>query len=329
VARRAEAGGDMRIQSLIAAYLLDWLLGDPEFLPHPVRLIGAAADSGERPIRPLCSGPASEFVGGAALTLCITAGSGLAVSGILRTAHGLSPRLATWIEVLLGTSCLATRNLLDEAQSVLAALEADDLPRARVRLSRIVGRDTAMLDEPEVARALIETLAESLCDGIIAPLFYLAIGGIPAAVAYKAVNTLDSMIGHRDSKYFWFGKTAARLDDVANYLPARLTALLLCASACALQQGNAASALRTWRRDGRKHLSPNAGQPESAMAGALQVQLGGLNTYGGEQVQAPVLGEGFPRPSRASARQAHTITAVASLIGFAAACVFLARRQNA
>ncbi len=319
----------MRIQSLTAAYILDWILGDPEVLPHPVRLIGAVADSGERLMRPLGSGPAWEFASGAALTVLIAAGSGCAAWSIVRSARRLSPPLAASIEVLLGASCLATRNLLDEAQSVLAALEADDLPRARVRLSRIVGRDTAMLDEPEVARALIETLAESLCDGIIAPLFYLAIGGIPAAVAYKAVNTLDSMIGHRDSKYFWFGKTAARLDDVANYLPARLTALLLCASACALQQGNAASALRTWRRDGRKHLSPNAGQPESAMAGALQVQLGGLNTYGGEQVQAPVLGEGFPRPSRASARQAHTITAVASLIGFAAACVFLARRQNA
>jgi adenosylcobinamide-phosphate synthase len=319
----------MRIQSLTAAYILDWILGDPEFLPHPVRLIGAAADSGERLIRPLGRGPAWELASGTALTVCITAGSGCAAWGILRRARRLSPPLAASIEVLLGASCLATRNLLDEAQSVLAALEADDLPRARVRLSRIVGRDTATLDEPEVARALIETLAESLCDGIIAPLFYLAIGGVPAAMAYKAVNTLDSMIGHRDLKYFWFGKTAARLDDVANYLPARLTALLICASAGALQQGNAASALRTWRTDGSKHLSPNAGQPESAMAGALKVQLGGLNTYGQEQVQAPVLGEGFPRPSRASARQAHTITAVASLIGFAAACVFLARRQNA
>jgi adenosylcobinamide-phosphate synthase len=319
----------MRIQSLTAAYILDWLLGDPEFLPHPVRLVGAAADSGERLIRPLGPGPAWELASGTALTVCITAGSGFAAWGILRSARRLSPLFAASIEVLLGASCLATRNLLDEAQSVLAALEADDLPRARVRLSRIVGRDTAMLDEPEVARALIETLAESLCDGIIAPLFYLAIGGVPAAMAYKAVNTLDSMIGHRDLKYFWFGKTAARLDDVANYLPARLTALLICASAGALQQGNAANAFRTWRRDGRKHLSPNAGQPESAMAGALQVQLGGLNTYRGEQVQAPVLGEGFPRPSRSSARQALTITAVASLMGFAVAFVFLAGRQRA
>ncbi len=319
----------MRITTLTAAYTLDWVMGDPEFLPHPVRFIGSAADSGERLIRSIGSGPAWELMSGTALTVCITAGSGCVAWAILRAVRGLSPWLAGCVEVLLGASCLATRNLLDEAQSVMAALEADDLPRARLRLSRIVGRDTEALDEPEVVRALIETLAESLCDGIIAPLFYLAIGGVPLAMAYKAVNTLDSMIGHRDSKYIWFGKTAARLDDVANYLPARLTALLLCASAGALQQGNGATAIRTWRSDGRKHLSPNAGQPESAMAGALQVQLGGLNTYGGEQVQAPVLGEHFPRPSRTSARQALTITVVASLVGFAAACAFLARRHNA
>lgn len=319
----------MRIETLTAAHALDWVLGDPEFLPHPVRLIGAAANSGERLLRQLGSGPAWEFASGAALTVFVAAGSGCAAWSILRSTRRLNPLLAASIEVLLGASCLATRNLLDEGQSVLAALDAEDLPKARLRLSRIVGRDTEALDEPEVARALIETLAESLCDGIIAPLFYLAIGGVPLAMAYKAVNTLDSMIGHRDIKYFWFGKTAARLDDLTNYLPARLTALLLCASAGALQQGNGATAFRTWRRDGRKHLSPNAGQPESAMAGALPVQLGGLNTYGGEQVQAPVLGEGFPRPSRTSARQALTITAVASLLGFAVAFVFLAGRKSA
>lgn len=319
----------MRIETLTASYALDWALGDPEFLPHPVRLIGAAANSGERLLRSIGSGPAWEFASGAALTVLIAAGSGCAAWSILRSARRLNPPLAASIEVLLGASCLATRNLLDEAQSVLAALEAEDLPNARLRLSRIVGRDTRALDESEVARALIETLAESLCDGIIAPLFYLAIGGVPLAMTYKAVNTLDSMIGHHDLKYFWFGKTAARLDDVANYLPARLTALLLCASAGAFRQGNRASAFRTWRRDGRKHLSPNAGQPESAMAGALQVQLGGFNTYGGEPGHAPVLGEGLPRPSRTSARQAHTITAVASLLGFAVAFVFLAGRQSA
>ena len=318
----------MRIQTLIAAYTLDWVLGDPEVLPHPVRLIGMAADSGERLIRPLGSGPTWEFVSGATLTLCITAASGLAAWRVLRIARGVSPRLATCVEVLFGASCLATRNLLDEAQSVLVALEAADLPHARQRLSRIVGRDTVTLDESEVARALIETLAESLCDGIIAPLFYLAAGGVPLSIAYKAVNTLDSMIGHRDLQYIWFGKTAARLDDVVNYLPARITALLICASAGALQPGNIGGALRTWRKDGGKNASPNAGHPESAMAGALRVQLGGRNTYQGEQVQAPLLGEGFPPASIAAARKALMVTAFASCLGFVATCIFLARRRN-
>ena len=183
------------------------------------------------------------------------------------------------------------------------------------RLARIVGRDTQALSETEIHRAVIETLAESACDGIVAPVFYMAIGGVPLAMAYKAVNTLDSMIGHADQRYFYFGKSAARLDDVANYLPSRLTALAIATVA------GSASALRTWWRDGGKHKSPNAGQPESAMAGALRVRLGGENTYAGERIASPLLGAEFEQPKLHHAKRALRLVVAVSLLSAAAAVV--------
>jgi adenosylcobinamide-phosphate synthase len=218
-------------------------------------------------------------------------------------------------EILLGWTCLATRNLIDESLAVLRALQSGDIPGARMRLSRIVGRDTDALSETEIHRAVIETLAESACDGIVAPLFYLGLGGVPLAMAYKAVNTLDSMIGHADERYFYFGKAAARLDDVANYLPARLTAFAIAVAA----GSRGGSALRIWRRDGAKHKSPNAGQPESAMAGALQVRLGGENSYAGERLSTPLLGAEFGPTERHHVVTAVRLVVTVSLLGFSAA----------
>ncbi len=196
---------------------------------------------------------------------------------------------------------------------------------ARQRLARIVGRDTQDLDASDISRAVIETVAESCSDGVIAPLFYLAIGGVPLAMAYKAINTLDSMIGHADAKYFYFGKAAARLDDVANFLPSRLTALGI-TMAAAIKDANTADAFQTWLRDGGKHKSPNAGQPESAMSGALQVQLGGENIYAGQRVTAPLIGDGFARPTVQRSKQAIEIAAMVSVLG-AIAALLLSRRK--
>ena len=234
---------------------------------------------------------------------------------------------ARGLEVLLAWTCLASRNLVDESLAVIRALEQEDLPLARQRLSRIVGRDTQALEDTEIHRALIETLAESTCDGIVAPLFYMAIGGVPLAMAYKAVNTLDSMIGHADQRYFYFGKAAARLDDLANYLPSRLTALAIAATAGMVGNSSGTSALRTWWRDGNKHKSPNAGQPESAMAGALRVRLGGLNTYGGEQITAPLLGEEFEQPMLHHAKQALRLVTTVSLLAAAMAIAVRSLRK--
>jgi adenosylcobinamide-phosphate synthase len=224
------------------------------------------------------------------------------------------------VEILLAWTCLASRNLIDEALAVIHALEQPMF--ARLRLARIVGRDTQALSDTEVHRALIETLAESAGDGIVAPLLYLAIGGVPLAMAYKAVSTLDSMIGHADERYLYFGKAAARLDDVANYLPSRMTAFALMFAAAVEPKTSFRSSLHTWYRDRGKHKSPNAGQPESAMAGALRVRLGGENTYHGERIVSPLLGAEFEPPKAHHARQAlRLVTAVSFLTAAVAIAV--------
>src|SRR6185437_1181776 len=291
-------------RQLTLAYCLDLVLGDPEWFPHPVRGFGLLIRAGENLLRPLTSGAASEITAGAALTLLVVS---------IAWASG-RPKNPAW-RVLLTWTALATRSLLAEARAVIRALDAGDVSLARRRLSRIVGRDTANLDETGICRAVIETLAESACDGIVAPLFWLAVGGVPSAMAYKAINTLDSMIGHREPPYQYFGRVAARLDDVVNLLPARLTALAI-TGAAGLQGLDATGARRIWLRDGDRHASPNAGQSEAAMAGALGVRLGGPNSYDGRHHDAPLLhAEGRPA-SLSDAKAALSLIAVASGIAF-------------
>ena len=300
-------------RTIAIAFLLDWIAGDPEWFPHPVRLIGHCTQAAESRLRRPGQSTNDELLAGALLTFGLIGGSYVVTATAIDWAHRLNRGTGTATELLLGWTCLATRNLVDESLAVIRALEQDDLPRARLRVSRIVGRDTQALSETEIHRAVIETLAESACDGIVAPLFYLAIGGVPLAMAYKAVNTLDSMIGHADQRYFYFGKAAARLDDAANYPPARLTALAIAGAA------GSASALRTWWHDGGKHKSPNAGQPESAMAGALHVRLGGENTYAGERIAGPLLGAHFEQPMLHHVKRALRLVAAVSLLSAAAA----------
>jgi adenosylcobinamide-phosphate synthase len=310
---------------LAAAYLLDWIAGDPEWFPHPVRFIGTGADAGERLLRRPSQSPAKEFVAGGMLTLSLVAATYLGTSKTITWMNKRNHTLGFMIETLLAWTCLASRSLNDEASSVIAATEKDDLILAQRLLARIVGRDTQGLDKEEISRAVIETVAESCSDGVIAPLFYMAIGGVPLAMAYKAINTLDSMIGHADERYFYFGKVAARLDDVANFVPSRLTALGIAATATVMEEANSTAALDTWWRDGMKHKSPNAGQPESAMAGALQVRLGGENFYDGEPVTTPVMGEEYARPSAQKAAQAIRIAAAVSILGAAVALLMRKR----
>lgn len=302
---------------LPAAYLMDHLAGDPEWLPHPVRLMGSVIASGESLLRRPGQSKRVELLSGACLVITVVASSYWIPATGIRLSRRRSCLLGSLAELLLGWTCLAARNLEQEATAVTRALHTGDLTLARMRLARIVGRDTEFLEEPEVCRAVIETVAESTADGILAPLFYMALGGVPWAMAYKAINTLDSMIGHADANYFYFGKAAARLDDAANYLPARICALTLVAAAQLSSQADAKAAWTTWRRDRSNHKSPNAGQPESAMAGALHVALGGDNTYAGERISAQRLGAHYAPPTLDKAVQAIHLASAASVLGLA------------
>jgi adenosylcobinamide-phosphate synthase len=309
-----------------AAYLFDWIAGDPEWFPHPVRLVGKGVEIGERLLRRPAQRPAVELAAGGALTFGLVAATYIGAAKTIAWMNRRGRALGFVTETLLAWTCLASRSLHDETSAVVAALKADDIVQARQRLARIVGRNTQYLDPQEISRGVIETVAESCSDGVIAPLFYMAIGGVPLAMAYKTINTLDSMIGHTNERYFYFGKVAARLDDIANFLPSRLTALGIIATAKAIEDASSATGLETYLRDRLKHKSPNAGQPESAMAGALQVRLGGENFYDGEPVAAPLIGERFSPSSKQKAEQAIQIAAAVSVLG--AITVLLLRRRK-
>lgn len=298
------------------AYALDWLIGDPEWAPHPVRWMGRLIRIGERFLRRFIRGPRAEFIGGLSLSLFVVGVFGPGGWFLLGNLGGRNKTVAFVVALYLAVTTLATRSLLDEARAVRRLLLSSDLVAARRQVARIVGRDTQALDEPEVRRAVIETLAESASDGVVAPMFYLAIGGAPAALAYKAINTLDSMIGHRDERYEYFGKFAARLDDAANFIPARLTALLFVLAAWMLRL-DWRGAWRVWRRDAAKHKSPNAGRPEAAMAGALDARLGGTNYYDGEPHHGPRLGDAKRPLDDRALGTALKMTAYASLLMFA------------
>jgi adenosylcobinamide-phosphate synthase len=275
---------------LLVAFLADLAFGDPPGMPHPVRLFGFFVAQGERLIRSIAHSNRALFWGGAALVITLTCAVSAGTWLLIRFLRHASPTTAVIVALYLAYSTLSVRGLADAGTTVVTHLQHQDLAGARASLAMIVGRDTETLDEPEIMRAVTETIAENCCDGVVAPLFYLSLGGVPAALTYKAINTLDSMIGYKKEPYFFLGKFAARLDDVANFIPARLTALLIAVAACCLRL-RALDALRVTWRDARLQPSPNSGYPEAAFAGALGIRLGGLNFYGGRPSQKAYLGE--------------------------------------
>jgi len=306
-----------------AAYVLDLVFGDPRWLPHPVRGIGWLIRQTGTILRRTARTPRAERFAGIVLVVLIL----LIVYFVSQSLISSLLRLSSWlgyvIAVLVAFTTLAARGLGDAARGVLRRLAAGELPQARTELSMIVGRDTAQLEEQEIVRAVVETVAENTSDGVVAPLFYLALGGPSLALAYKAVNTRDSMAGYKNEKYIHFGWAAARLDDAANYIPARITAVLICLAADihrwltalinarsatapsprpASSRGEGDPALRIphsafqspWRimfRDRKNHPSPNSGYPEAAMAGALGIRLGGTSTYSGLESHKPFIGD--------------------------------------
>jgi adenosylcobinamide-phosphate synthase len=270
--------------ALPLGFLLDQLLGDPPGWPHPVRALGRLIAALEAPLRRWLP----ERLGGVAVLVIVAGVSGMAAWAVLAVTglcHPLVELAAAAVLIDLG---LASRSLASETEYVLQA--GDDVDESRRRLAKIVGRDTAKLSPVEIHRACIETVAENTTDAVVAPLFWCALGGPIALWVFKAVSTLDSTVGYRNARYVRFGWASARMDDVLNFVPARLTLVLL-PIAAALVGADGKSAWRIGRRDGSKHPSPNAGRAEAAMAGALGVQLGGTSTYGGVESVKPFLGD--------------------------------------
>jgi adenosylcobinamide-phosphate synthase len=287
---------------LAAAFLLDLAIGDPPWLPHPVQVIGKAVSGLEAGLRRVF-GERHEAAAGVCLVCIIVPAAWAVAFGLGRLLLSFSTRplsvIGVCLFVYLVSTTLALRSLIASARLVITAVRQERMADARRRLAMIVGRDTEALEEEAVLRATVETLAENLSDGFVAPLLYLVVGGLPLAMAYKAVNTLDSMVGYKNARYISFGRAAARLDDAANFIPARIAGLAVAVAAFFYflpggpkrASSAARASLAVMRRDGRKHSSPNAGVPEAAMAGALGLRLGGPSLYGGALVEKPHIGD--------------------------------------
>lgn len=277
--------------AFICGFVLDALLGDPYSMPHIIRVIGRLIAWAERALRATFSAtPKGERTAGVVLVALVVGLSCGTSALVLWLADLVSPWLAFVVESFVCYQMIAAKQLRVEARRVYDALQNDGLAAARTAVSMIVGRDTAALDEASVTRAAVETVAENTSDGVVAPLLFMALGGAPAGVLYKAVNTMDSMVGYVNDRYRNFGTAAARLDDVLNWIPARLTGVLMCLVA-PLVGLDGRGAWRIFLRDRLRHASPNSAHPEAACAGALGVQLAGPASYFGVLHDKPTIGD--------------------------------------
>ncbi|GAB6180934.1 adenosylcobinamide-phosphate synthase CbiB [Desulfotomaculum defluvii] len=278
------------ISLILLALLTDIFVGDPRYIPHPVVLMGYLINRCETSVRKFTSGPRGLRLGGILLVVVVVSFVLLGTWGMIKLAEMIHPYLGFVVHLWLLATTLAVKSLGQHALAVAKPLARGDLNEARSKVAMIVGRDTEKLDDRGITRATVETVAENTVDGIISPLFYAFIGGAPLAMAYKAINTMDSMIGHRNEKYLHLGWAAARLDDLANFIPARLAGF--CYPWLAVfYPGGFFTTVRVILRDAPKHPSPNSGIPEAAVAGALGIQLGGTNHYGGQISHRSVMGE--------------------------------------
>ena len=270
----------------IIAYSMDLVLGDPKWLGYPVAWMGRAISCLEKRLRRV---KGSEKRAGIILTVVVVGGSFLVAWAVIKIAYKLHPDLGLIVTIWGAFTTLSIRGLAQGGERVHLALGKKDLKLARKRLSEIAGRDTKNLRKEGIIRGTVESIAENTIDGVVAPLFYLFLGGVPLAFAYKAINTLDSMTGYQNKRYRDFGRAGAKLDDIANYIPARLGGVLISLGAFFFKK-DGKNAFRVMFRDGRKYHSPNAGLPQGAMAGALGIRLGGINYYRGKKTVKPYLG---------------------------------------
>ena len=287
------------LMALAIGFALDLVVGDPHWLPHPIRLIGRLISGLERILRRVFPAtPKGERAAGVVLVVLVCTISTACAIALLVLCGMASPWLALAVESIMCYQMLATKALKDESMKVYDALAAGDLAAARSAVSMIVGRDVERLDAAGVTRAAVETVAENASDGVVAPLLFMAVGGAPLGVFYKAVNTMDSMVGYRNEKYRYFGTAAARFDDVLNFIPARLSGVLMVCAA-SIARLDAKGAWRIFLRDRRKHASPNSAHTEAACAGALDVALAGDAWYFGKLVEKPTIGDAL-RPVEAA-----------------------------
>lgn len=312
--------------AVTAGFLLDLLLGDPDFLYHPVRLMGHLIAAAEKIIRSCFpKTKAGERAGGGILVAFVLAVSMTVPAALLFFAYGYAWPAGVALETFMCYQIFAVKSLKTESDKVYRALKTEGLPAARKAVSMIVGRDTRKLTEEGVTKAAVETVAENTSDGVTAPLFYMVIGGAVLGFGYKAVNTMDSMLGYKNEKYKYFGTAAARLDDGANYIPARLTAWIMI-GASFLAGMDWRNAVHIYLRDKRKHKSPNAAQTEAVMAGALDVELAGNAWYFGKLYEKPAIGDPLRKIKPEDIRKAHRlfyITAVLALLLFIAVRILI------
>ena len=309
----------MNILAIAVGFCLDLILADPAWMPHPVVWMGRFITAAEKLLRNMFpKTPAGERAAGVTLVFALLGATGFISFGAIALAGKISPYLSFALQALWCWQVLALKGLKQEAMAVCKKLEENDLSAARTAVARIVGRDTQNLSEEGVTKAAVETVAENFSDGVLAPLLYLFLGGAPLALMYKAINTMDSMVGYKNERYRFFGWAAAKLDDVANFIPSRIAALLWIA-ASGLAGQNAKNAFLIWRRDRRNHASPNSAQTEAACAGALGVQLAGPASYFGQVVEKPYIGDALhsiePKDIERSCKALYLASALGLLSG--------------
>lgn len=277
--------------SILIGFLLDCIFGDPRRLPHPICLIGNFISLMEKVLRrAFPKSERGELAGGAVLAAAVPAAAFGVSFMILRLCEAVSPVLKFAVETFFCYQIFAAKSLKDESMRVYRYVEAGDIENSRKYLSWIVGRDTKELSFEKIDKAVVETVAENTSDGVVAPLIFMAVGGAPLAFLYKGVNTLDSMVGYKNDRYLYFGRASAKLDDLLNFIPARLTGLAMCAGAF-FTGLDWRTAFRIYRRDRKNHSSPNSAHPESACAGALNIQLGGDAYYFGRLYRKKTIGD--------------------------------------
>ncbi|MFH2093718.1 MAG: adenosylcobinamide-phosphate synthase CbiB [Pseudomonadota bacterium] len=305
---------------VLAAVVLDLMFADPAQLPHPVILMGNAICFFETKFRQWIS---DLLVSGTVFAVFLIALTWLISFAIIKLTMILHPVLGSVVQIVLLFFCFSSRSLEKAATKVFKALEEKNILKARQKVAMIVGRQTQELDQAAITRATVETVAENYVDGFLSPLFFACIGGVPLALAYKMVNTLDSMVGYKNDTYLLFGRAAARIDDVANFIPARLSVWIIALSMSALSLKKGESALKTGLVQGRRHKSPNSGYPEAAFAGALHVRLGGPSFYHGTLVEKPFIGSAFKDPIPIKIKQACDLMILSSLCATVFACLIL------